>query len=251
LVSEPIRTMVIETRAGVPIGVLDEGLQRLQTQIDEHSGAIEELHAKFDRLESKVDSGLDNLQAMMRELLQKQSGVEQPAVQPRQGEQTPTRVQGNLGDQIPRAPREIHGVPLGAEMRNAMSMRPLNQDFRAQANQPRVGMQIGEFFENGQNGPILGEFGDPIEERGNGRNNARFMPPFQGHFDAPYEEPWLGRRQGGQQGQQAQLEPILGDFGDPIEERRNVGNNARFMPQFQGHFDTPYEEPWLGRRQGR
>uniref|UniRef100_A0A2N9GCJ4 Ty3 transposon capsid-like protein domain-containing protein n=1 Tax=Fagus sylvatica TaxID=28930 RepID=A0A2N9GCJ4_FAGSY len=200
--------MVIETRAGVPAGVLDEGLQRLQTQINEHSGAIEELHAKFDRLESKVDSGLDNLQAMMRELLlKKQPGVEQPAVQPRQGEQ--------------------HSKS-GAEMRNAMPMRPLNQDFRAQANQPR--------------------------ERGNGRNNARFMPPFQGHLDAPYEEPWLGRRQGrqqGQQGQQAQLEPILGDFGDPIEERRNVGNNARFMPPFQGHFDAPYEEPWLGRRQGR
>ena len=123
--------MIIETRAGVPIGVLDEGLQRLQTQIDEHSGSIEELHAKIDRLETKVNSGLDNLQAMMRELLQKQPGVEQPAVQPRQEVQTPTRVQDNLGDQIPRAPREIHGVPLGAKMRNAMPMRPLNQDFRA------------------------------------------------------------------------------------------------------------------------
>ena len=122
---------MIETRAGVPIGVLDEGLQRLQTQIDEHSGSIEELHAKIDRLETKVNSGLDNLQAMMRELLQKQPRVEQPAVQPRQEVQTPTRVQDNLGDQIPRAPREIHGVPLGAEMRNAMPMRPLNQDFRA------------------------------------------------------------------------------------------------------------------------
>ena len=123
--------MVIETRAGVPIGVLDEGLQRLQTQIDEHSGTIELLHTKFDWLEAKVDIGFDNLQAMMRELLQKQLVVEQPAVQPRQGEQTPNRVQGNLGDQIPRAPRENHGVPLEAEMRNAMPMRPLNQDFRA------------------------------------------------------------------------------------------------------------------------
>ena len=68
---------------------------------------------------------------MIRELFQKQPVVEQPAVQPRQEEQTPNRVQGNLGDQIPRAPREIHGVPLGAEMRNAMPMRPLNQDSRA------------------------------------------------------------------------------------------------------------------------
>uniref|UniRef100_A0A2N9GEU1 Integrase catalytic domain-containing protein n=1 Tax=Fagus sylvatica TaxID=28930 RepID=A0A2N9GEU1_FAGSY len=183
-----VKTPTIPHPAGVPIGVLNEGLQRLQTQIDEHSGAIEELHAKFDRLEAKVDNGLDNLQAMMRELLQKQPGVEQPAVQPvveqpavqpRQEVQTPTRVQGP---------------------------------------KPRVGMQMGEFFENGQNEPILGEFGDPIEERRNVRNNARIMPPFQGHFDAPYEEPWLGRR---------------------------------FMPQFQGHFDAPYEEPWLVRRQGR
>jgi hypothetical protein len=54
-------------------------------------------------------------------------------------------------------------------------------------------MQTSEFFENGQNGPILGEFDDPIEERRNVRNNARFMPPFQGHFEGPYEEPWLGR----------------------------------------------------------
>ena len=180
------------------MGVLDKGLHRLRTQIDGNSGAIKQLYTKFDRLEAKVDIGFDNLQAMMRELLQKQPVVEQPAVQPRQREHTPNRVQVNLGGQIPRAPREIHGVPLGAEMRNAMPMRPLNQDFRAPANQPRVGMQMGEFFENGQNGPILGEFGDPIEERGNGRNNARFMPPFQGHLDALYEEPWLGMRQGRQ-----------------------------------------------------
>ena len=169
-------------------------MQRLQTQIDEHLSAIEQLHTKMDRLEAKVDSGLDNLQAMIRELLmQKQPVVEQPAMQPRQEEQTPNRVQANLGEQIPIASREAHGVPLGSEMRNAMPMRPLNQDFRAQANQPWVGMQMGEFFENGQNGPILGEFGDPIEGR-SVKNNARFMPPFQGHFDAPYEEPWLGRR---------------------------------------------------------
>jgi hypothetical protein len=265
--------MVIETRAGVPIRVLDEGLQRLQTQIDEHLGAIEELHAKFDRLEAKVDNGLDNLQAMMSELLQKQPVVEQPAVQPRQGQQTPNRVQGNLGDQIPRAPRENHGVPLGAEMRNAMPMRPLNQDFRAQANQPQVGMQMGEFFENGQNGPILGEFGDPIEERRNVRNNARFMPPFQGHFDAPYEEPWLGRRQGRQQGQQAQFEPHAVPlrhgmhFGESREDQWGLndqdeawfdpggGRQARERPrQHQGaHHRDPYWQeqdgpPW---NQGR
>jgi hypothetical protein len=74
---------------------------------------------------------------------------------------------------------------------------------------------MGEGMENGQNRPILGDFGDPIEERRNvGKCNAisrAFMPQFQGHFDAPYEEPWLGMRQGrqqGQQGQQAQLSPF-------------------------------------------
>jgi peptidoglycan hydrolase CwlO-like protein len=79
--------MVIETRAGVPIGVLDENLQRLQTKIDEYLGAIEQLHTKMDRLEAKVDSGIDNLQAMTKELLmQKQLVVEQPEMQLRQEE---------------------------------------------------------------------------------------------------------------------------------------------------------------------
>jgi hypothetical protein len=252
--------MVIETRAGVPIGVLDEGLQRMQTQIDVHLGAIKQLYTKCDRLEAKVDNGFDNLQAMMRELLQRQPGVEQPAVQPvveqpRQEVQTPTRVQGNLGDQMPRAPREIHGVPLGAEMRNAMPMRPMNQDFRAQANQPRVGVQMGEGMENGQNRPILGDFGDPIEKRRNVGNNARFMPQFLGHFDAPYEEPWLGMRQGRQQGQQAQLEPILGDFGDSIVESLCGSSNARPPPSFEGQCGLYGEEYWhekrLPRQQGQ
>jgi hypothetical protein len=241
--------MEIETRAGV----LEEGLQ---TQIGEHSGAFEQLYTKFDRIEAKLDNGFDNLQAMMRELLQRQQGVEQPAVQPvveqpRQEVQTPTRVQGNLGDQMPRAPREIHGVPLGAEMGNAMPMRPMNQDFRAQANQPRVEVQMGEGMENGQNRPILGDFGDPIEERRNEGNNARFMPQFQGHFDAPYEEPWLGMRQGrqqGQQGQQAQLEPILGDFGDFIVESLCGSSNARPPPSFEGQTGLYGEEYWHEKR---
>jgi hypothetical protein len=128
-------------------------------------------------------------------------------------------------------------------------------------------------FENGQNGPILGEFGDPIEERRNVRNNARFMPPFQGHFEAPYEEPWLGRRQGRQQGQQAQFEPHAAPprhgmhFGDPKEEQWGLndqdeawfdpggGRQARERPrQYQGaHHRDPYWQeqdgpPW---NQGR
>ena len=143
-----------------------------------------------------MEAGLANLRTMIEEMMKRQSVVEQPAVQSRQEEQTPNQVQVNLREQFPITPSEAHGVPLGAEMRNAMPMRPPNQDFRVQANQPQVGMQMGEVLENGQNGPILSEFGDPIEERRGVRNNARVIPPFQGHFDASYEEPWLGRRQG-------------------------------------------------------
>uniref|UniRef100_A0A2N9HXW7 Chromo domain-containing protein n=1 Tax=Fagus sylvatica TaxID=28930 RepID=A0A2N9HXW7_FAGSY len=253
--------MVIETRGGAQIGALNENVQGIQQQLDKHSNQIGLINVKLDRMESNF--GCPNQQN--RNVNQASSSI---------------RVQPSFGEQLPTTPPSTHRLPIGAEERNAMPMRPPNQDIRLQPNQTRVGVQMGEGFmppfqghfnapyeepwqgmrqgrQQGQQGqlePILGDFGDPIEERRNVGNNARFMPPFQGHFNAPYEEPWQGMRQGrqqGQQGQQAQLEPILGDFGDPIEERRNVGNNARFMPPFQGHFDAPYEEPWLGRRQGR
>jgi hypothetical protein len=262
---------MVETRAS-QIAVLEKNMQKFQQQVDDHTGSIEGLHLKVDGLEA----GVAEIRAMMQEVMKRLPVVEEPAVQTRQEEQSPNRVQANLGEQIPIAPREAHGVPLGAEVRNAMPMRPLNQDFRVRANQPRVGMQTGEFFENGQNEPILGEFGDPIEERRNVGNNARFMPPFQGHFDAPYEEPWLGRRQGrqqGQQGQQAQFEPHAAPprhgmhFGDPREDQWGLndqdeawfdprrGRPARERPrQFQGaHHRDPYWQeqdgpPW---NQGR
>uniref|UniRef100_A0A2N9HR88 Reverse transcriptase n=1 Tax=Fagus sylvatica TaxID=28930 RepID=A0A2N9HR88_FAGSY len=262
---------MVETRAS-QIAVLEKNMQKFQQQVDDHTGSIEGLHLKVDGLEA----GVAEIRAMMQEVMKRLPVVEEPAVQTRQEEQSPNRVQANLGEQIPIAPREAHGVPLGAEVRNAMPMRPLNQDFRVRANQPRVGMQTGEFFENGQNEPILGEFGDPIEERRNVGNNARFMPPFQGHFDAPYEEPWLGRRQGrqhGHQGQQAQFEPHAAPprhgmhFGDPREDQWGLndqdeawfdprrGRPARERPrQFQGaHHRDPYWQeqdgpPW---NQGR
>uniref|UniRef100_A0A2N9FEI3 Reverse transcriptase n=1 Tax=Fagus sylvatica TaxID=28930 RepID=A0A2N9FEI3_FAGSY len=262
---------MVETRAS-QIAVLEKNMQKFQQQVDDHTGSIEGLHLKVDGLEA----GVAEIRAMMQEVMKRLPVVEEPAVQTRQEEQSPNRVQANLGEQIPIAPREAHGVPLGAEVRNAMPMRPLNQDFRVRPNQPRVGMQTGEFFENGQNEPILGEFGDPIEERRNVGNNARFMPPFQGHFDAPYEEPWLGRRQGrqhGHQGQQAQFEPHAAPprhgmhFGDPREDQWGLndqdeawfdprrGRPARERPrQFQGaHHRDPYWQeqdgpPW---NQGR
>jgi hypothetical protein len=227
--------------------------------LDEHSNQIGLINEKLDRMESnfgEFKAAFSRLQAMIEERLSKPAEPNHQAQAGQNVDQASSsiRVQPSFGEQLPTTPPSTHRFPIGAEERNVMPMRPPNQDIRLQPNQTRVGVQMGEGMRNGQNRPILGDFGDLIEERRNVGNNARVMPPFQGHFDAPYEEPWLGMRQGrqqGQQGQQAQLEPILGDFGDPIEERRNVGNNARFMPPFQGHFDAPYEEPWLGRRQGR
>jgi hypothetical protein len=122
----------------------------------------------------------------------------------------------------------------------------------------RQGRQQGQQGQQAQLEPILGDFGDPIEERRNAGNNARFMPQFQGHFDAPYEEPWLGMRQGrqqGQQGQQALLEPILGDFGDSIVESLCGSSNARPPPSFEGQWRLYGEEYWhekrLPRQQGQ
>jgi hypothetical protein len=153
-------------------------------------------------------------------------------------------VQPSFGEQLPTTPPSNHRLPIGAEERNGMPMRPPNQDIS-----------------------------DSIEERRSVRNNARFMPPFQRHFDAPYEEPWLGRRQGRQQGHQAQFEPHAAPprhgihFGDQREEQwgLNDQDKAWFDPgggrqawerprQWQGvyHRDLYWQEqdgpPW---NQGR
>uniref|UniRef100_A0A2N9EPT7 Ty3 transposon capsid-like protein domain-containing protein n=1 Tax=Fagus sylvatica TaxID=28930 RepID=A0A2N9EPT7_FAGSY len=273
--------MVQETRAGVTMVVLDEKVQRLGTQIEGNSGAIKQLYTKFDRLEAKVDIGFDNLQAMMRELLQKQPVVEQPAVQPRQEEQTPNRVQANLVEQIPIAPREAQGVPLGAEMRKAMPMRQLNQDFRVQANQPRVGMRMGEEggkeWQQGQQGqqaqfephaapPRHGmHFSDPREDQWgwNDQNEAWFDPgggrparerprQWQGahHRDPYWQEqdgpPW---HQGG-----ASSNWVQANFANSMRaELRNVrpmrapNHEVHFNPN-QPRFGMPYDDPFEPRR---
>jgi hypothetical protein len=120
---------MVETRAS-QIVVLEKNMERFQQQVDDHTGSIEGLHLKVDGLEA----GVAEIRAMMQEVMKRLLVVEQLAVQPRQEEQSPNQVQANLGEQIPIAPREAHGVPLGAEVRNAMAMRPLNQDFRVRAN---------------------------------------------------------------------------------------------------------------------
>uniref|UniRef100_A0A2N9ED64 Integrase catalytic domain-containing protein n=1 Tax=Fagus sylvatica TaxID=28930 RepID=A0A2N9ED64_FAGSY len=221
--------MVIETRVGVPIGVLDEKVQGLGTQIEGNSGAIKQLYTKFDRLEAKVDIGFDNLQTMMRELLQKQPVVEQPAMQPRQEEQTPNR-EGYAHETIESRTLESKLISHGLVCKWV------------------------RFLKMGKMDPFLGDFGDPIEER-RVRNNARFMPPFQGHCDDLYEEPWLGRRQRRQQGQQAQFEPHFAapprhgmHFGEPIVESLCGLGNARPPPSFEGQCGLYGEEYWHEKR---
>ena len=71
--------MVQETRAGVPIGVLNDNMQELQQQIDDHSNAIGLINTRFDRMEASFA----NLQTLMVERLPKQPKVVQPAAQPR------------------------------------------------------------------------------------------------------------------------------------------------------------------------
>ena len=44
-----------------------------------------------------------------------------------------------------------------------MPMKPPTQEIRAQPNQPRFGMPIGEPYEPRLRRPCLGEFGNPIE----------------------------------------------------------------------------------------
>uniref|UniRef100_A0A2N9HH28 Reverse transcriptase n=1 Tax=Fagus sylvatica TaxID=28930 RepID=A0A2N9HH28_FAGSY len=215
---------------GAQIGVLNENVQGIQQQLDEHSNQIGLINVKLDRMESNFGEFKATLS----------------------------------GFQAAFSGASIHDG--GAAAQTSRTEYLQIKTLGSKPIKPELECKVGEGMENGQNRPILGDFGDPIEERRNVGNNARFMPPFQGHFNAPYEEPWQGMRQGrqqGQQGQQAQLEPILGDFGDPIEERRNVGNNARRQGRQQGqqgqqaqfqphaapprhglHFGDPREDQW-------
>ena len=48
-----IRAMV-ETRGGAQIGVLEDNVQRVQQQVDDHMSSFERLHLKVDGLEARV-----------------------------------------------------------------------------------------------------------------------------------------------------------------------------------------------------
>ena len=75
-----LRAMVIETRGGAHIGVLEENMQRLQQQVDDQTGSIDRLHLKVDGLET----GMTEIRAMMEEVMKRLPVVKQPTmVQPK------------------------------------------------------------------------------------------------------------------------------------------------------------------------
>ena len=45
---------MVETRGGAQIGVLEENMQRVQQQVDDHMSSFERLHLKVDGLEAGV-----------------------------------------------------------------------------------------------------------------------------------------------------------------------------------------------------
>jgi hypothetical protein len=119
--------MVIETRGGAQIGVLIENVQGIQQQLDEHSNQFGLINVKLDRMESnfgEFKAAFSGLQAMMEERLPK------PAEPNVNQASSSIRVQPSFGEQLPTPPPSTHRLPLGAEMRNGMPMRPPNQDIR-------------------------------------------------------------------------------------------------------------------------
>jgi hypothetical protein len=123
---------VQETRAGVTMVVLHENVQRLQTQIDGHSGAIEQLYTKFDRLEATVDIGFDNLQTMLRELLmQRLPVVEQPTMVQPEPQREAQSGQGGGAPIVGKQPsilEPIEPIPMRVEARNVRPMRAPNHE---------------------------------------------------------------------------------------------------------------------------
>ena len=168
-----LRAMVIETRGGAQIGVLEGNMQRLQQEVVDNTGSIDRLHLKVDKLEV----GMAEIRAMIQEVLKRLPVVEQPAVQPRQEEQIPHRVQANLGEQIPITPPSIHRLPIGPKERNVLSVRAPNHEVHFNPNQPRFSMLYDDPFEPRPKRLNGGVFLNPIVESlcglGKTRESAR------------------------------------------------------------------------------
>ena len=129
---------MIETRGGAQIRALNENVQGIQQQLDEHSNQIRLINVKLDRMESNFgefkatlfgfQSAFSGLQAMMEERLPKPA---EPNHQAQAGQNvnqasSSIRVQPSFGEQLPTTPPSTHRLPIGAEERNGMPMRPPN-----------------------------------------------------------------------------------------------------------------------------
>ena len=81
--------MVIETRGGAQIGALNENVQGIQQQLDEHSNQIGLINVKLDRMETNFGEfkatisgfqfAFSGFQAMMEEKLPKSAELNHQA----------------------------------------------------------------------------------------------------------------------------------------------------------------------------
>ena len=144
---------MIEKRGGAQIGVLEENMQRLQQQVDDHTGSIDRLHFKvddntgsIDRLHLKVDgleAGITEIRAMMEEVMKRLPVVKQPTmVQPEPQRKAQSGQGGGapiVGNQ-PSICEPIETIPKRAETRNVIPMRAPNHEIHFNPNQPWFSM---------------------------------------------------------------------------------------------------------------
>ena len=168
-----LRAMVIEKRGGAQIGVLEENMQRVQQQVDDHTGSIERLHLKVDGLEA----GITEIRAMMEEVMKRLPVVKQPAmVQPEPQREAQSGQGGGapiVGNQ-PSILEPIETIPRRAETRNVI---PNDDPF-----EPRPKRLNGGVFLN------------PIVESLYGLGNVRPPPSFEGQYGLYGEEYWREKR---------------------------------------------------------
>uniref|UniRef100_A0A2N9GX32 Chromo domain-containing protein n=1 Tax=Fagus sylvatica TaxID=28930 RepID=A0A2N9GX32_FAGSY len=260
--------MVIETRGGAQIGVLNENVQGIQQQLDEHSNQFGLINVKLDRMESNFgefkatlcgfQSTLSSFQSMMEERLPKPAEMNHQPQAGRNVNHAPSsiRVQPSFGEQLPTTPPSIHRLPIGAKERNALSMRAPNHEEQTMVQpEPQREAQLGQ----GGGAPIVGkqpsifEPIEPIPTRAESRNvrpmrapnHEVHFNPNQPRFGMPYDDPFEPRRK--------RLNG--GVFLNPIVESLCGSSNARPPPSFEGQCGLYGEEYWhekrLPRQQGQ
>uniref|UniRef100_A0A2N9HHS0 Ty3 transposon capsid-like protein domain-containing protein n=1 Tax=Fagus sylvatica TaxID=28930 RepID=A0A2N9HHS0_FAGSY len=267
--------MVIETRGGAQIGVLNEKVQGIQQQVEEHSNQFGLINVKVDRMESNFgefkatlcgfqstlcgfQSTLSSFQSMMEERLPKPAEMNHQPQAGRNVNHAPSsiRVQPSFGEQLPTTPPSIHRLPIGAKERNALSMRAPNHEEQTMVQpEPQREAQLGQ----GGGAPIVGkqpsifEPIEPIPTRAESRNvrpmrapnHEVHFNPNQPRFGMPYDDPFEPRRK--------RLNG--GVFLNPIVESLCGSSNARPPPSFEGQCGLYGEEYWhekrLPRQQGQ